>query len=68
MYVSSAFLWAHRPVDKPLYCSYPAGYQKRGHALLLKRYLYGLCDWAHASAGSPSQAASPFGAGWLALL
>lgn len=41
---TQAFLNAVRPADKPLYASYPEGYKRPGHCVLLKRFLYGLHD------------------------
>jgi hypothetical protein len=42
--VQQAFLEALRPVDKPLYTSYPSGFKNPGHCMLVLRQLYGLHD------------------------
>ena len=42
--VSQAFLYAERPKDKPMWCSYPAGHRKQGHCLRLHKMIYGLKD------------------------
>jgi hypothetical protein len=42
--VSQAFLYAERPKDKPMWCSYPAGHRKQGHCLRLHKAIYGLKD------------------------
>jgi hypothetical protein len=42
--VSQAFLYAERPKDKPMWCSYPAGHRKQGHCLRLNKMIYGLKD------------------------
>jgi hypothetical protein len=39
-----AFLNAERPKDKPLWASYPQGFEKPGHCMLLKKQLYGAHD------------------------
>ena len=38
--VSQAFLYAERPKDKPMWCSYPAGHRKQGHCLRLHKMIY----------------------------
>jgi hypothetical protein len=41
---AQAFLNAHRPLDKPLWASFPQGFRQPGQCLLVKRQVYGLHD------------------------
>ena len=41
---SQAFVNAYRPEDRPLYASYPVGFKKPGHCMLVRRQLYGAHD------------------------
>jgi len=45
---TQAFVNAERPVDKPLWAAYPAGFKKPGRCMLVKRHLYGSHDASRA--------------------